>query len=446
MSVVGLITEYNPFHNGHLYHMKEAKRITGADTVVVVMSGNFVQRGTLAMMDKYTRTRMALEAGADIVIELPVCYATASAEFFALGAVSILNQLGFVDSIVFGSECGNIELLQFIANVYEQEPAFVTQRIQELLRLGLTYPAARAAAVSDFLIQSSDELIHATDSFMKPASGTNLLDNFKQKAAQLDEILNSPNNILGIEYLRALTRLKSRIKPYTITRIQSNFHSEELSGNISSATAIRKALSDPSPDLLLSIQEAVPHFAYHLLQTNYTKTFPMVPNDLSLLLKFCLLKSDADQLQSYLDVSPDLANRISRFKFSTHTFDELVDQIRSKQYTQTRIQRALLHILLDITSEDLKSYAKVGYTPYARILGLRKRCSSLLKRSNSEDTFTIITKLSKATLSAPASCMLQNDIRAAHLYNLLVSEKYQVTIKDEYTHGLILMNDGDESK
>ena len=117
MSVVGLITEYNPFHNGHLYHIQEAKRVSGADTVVVVMSGNFVQRGTVAMIDKYTRTRMALMAGADIVIELPVCYATASAEFFALGAVSILDQLGFVDAIVFGSECGNVELLKEIAKL-----------------------------------------------------------------------------------------------------------------------------------------------------------------------------------------------------------------------------------------------------------------------------------------------------------------------------------------
>lgn len=419
MSVVGLITEYNPFHNGHLYHIQEAKRISGADTVVVVMSGNFVQRGTVAMIDKYTRTQMALMAGADIVIELPVCYATASAEFFALGAVSILNQLNFVDTIVFGSECGNVDLLNEIAKLYENEPSVVTQEIQALIRKGLTYPAARATAMIQYLRES--EL------------------SFLDSSVDIERILNSPNNILGIEYIKALHRLRSNIVPLTIHRIQADFHSEELSGTINSATAIRKAVSSNRESFFEDIRNSLPDFAFELLKERYQITFPVDSDDVSMLLKYKLLYETADSLYSYQDVSKDLANRIENLKLSGHSFDDLVEEIKSKQYTQTRIQRAFIHILLNITKESMQEYAQHNYTPYARILGLRKSASSYLRKTQEKEGFTLITKVSKATLSEPGFQMFQTDLAATHLYNLFIADKFGTECKDEYTRGIILV-------
>ena len=419
MSVVGLITEYNPFHNGHLYHIQEAKRVSGADTVVVVMSGNFVQRGTVAMIDKYTRTRMALMAGADIVIELPVCYATASAEFFALGAVSILDQLGFVDTIVFGSECGNVELLKEIAKLYENEPAAVTEEIQTLLRKGLTYPAARSTAMIQYLRENNLTSIDAS--------------------IDIETILNSPNNILGIEYIKALHRLNSNIVPLTIQRIQAEFHSENLSGTINSATAIRKAVLSNRENFFEEIRLSLPDYAFELLQERYQITFPVDSDDVSMLLKYKLLSETADSLCSYQDVSKDLANRISKLKLSGHSFDDLVEEIKSKHYTQTRIQRAFIHILLNITKDSMQQYSNHNYTPYARILGLRKSASSYLRKTQKKEGFTIITKVSSASLSEPGLHMFQTDLAATHLYNLLIADKYGTECKDEYTHGMIIV-------
>lgn len=421
MSVVGLITEYNPFHNGHLYHMQEAKRITGADTVVVVMSGSFVQRGSIAICDKYTRAKMALQAGADIVLELPVCYATSSAENFALGAVSILDKLGIVDHLVFGSECGDVALLNTIAQIYEHEPEELADEIQTNMRLGLTYPAARSKALSSYL-KVTQKL---------PAS----------RMDQLEDILSSPNNILGIEYLRALIRLNSSINPYALKRIQAHFHSESLVGSIASATAIRKELSSNSSKALDRVAHSVPPFVFDDLSNSWGKTLPLSEDDLALLIKYKLATLSVDDLIQYLDVSLDLANRINALKFSYQSFEQLVSAIRSRQYTQTRIQRALLHILLDIRQEDIMEYAKISYTPYGRVLGLRKSAGRLLKSPKKQEGFEIITKLSKATLSPVATRMLETDIRAARLAQLIASHKYQTEIKDEYIQNLVIMGE-----
>lgn len=415
MNVVGLITEYNPLHNGHLYHIKKAKEITKADAVVVVMSGNFVQRGTPAVIDKYERAKMALLAGADFVFELPAYYATASAEYFALGAVSLLNNLGFVTHLVFGSECGDINLLSAIARIYNIEPEFVSLQIKQFLKQGLTYPAARAKAVQEYLEHSANNFY--------PVS----------------EILNSPNNILGIEYLKALLMLRSPILPMTISRIHSDFHETELTGSISSATAIRKILESDSKDSISKIENSIPCFVYEHLQTHYQKTFPIVLNDFGQLLKYRFLVESTHELASYQDMNLELANRIKGIKFTTHTFEEIVDELKTKNMTQTRIQRALLHILLGQTSKLLHHAKENDIVPYARLLGFRKSSSAYLKYIPNSDHFTLITKLSKALLSGYAKELLSKDIEVAHIYNLIVAEKYSTTLKDEYTRGPVIL-------
>jgi len=220
MKALGLIVEYNPFHNGHLYHLQQSRAVTGCEYVICVMSGNFIQRGEPALVNKWARARMALLSGVDLVLELPAVYAVSSAEFFAYGAVKILDSLGIVDSICFGSESGRIEDLDFIAGIVSEEPEPYKLFLKENLDKGLSFPAAREAALKSYL-----------------ASGPKSCDDIRS-------LLNSSNNILGIEYLKALKRLKSRIKPHTIRRISNSYHTGELTGAISSATAIRKNIFD----------------------------------------------------------------------------------------------------------------------------------------------------------------------------------------------------------
>ena len=223
MKIVGIIAEYNPFHKGHEFHIEKAKKITGADAAIIIMSGDYVQRGIPSIMPKHLRTQMALACGADVVLELPVCYATGSAEYFATGAVSLLEALGCVDYLCFGSECGEIKILQQIADVLCKEPAHYKVLLQKHFKNGNTFPAARKLAFIEYLNQ------HKSLSCIPE---------------QISKILDSPNNILGIEYLKALSCLNSSIEPVTITREGAGYHDQTLGDLFSSASALRQGLQD----------------------------------------------------------------------------------------------------------------------------------------------------------------------------------------------------------
>lgn len=413
MKTVGLITEYNPFHNGHLYHIKEAKRITGADHVIVVMSGNFVQRGAPALIDKYSRTKMAIACGADIVFELPVCYSTASAEFFALGAISLLDKLGIVDYLCFGSECGNISSLEAAAKILLEEPADYREVFGRLIKSGKTYPAARMEAVKA----------------VAPDIG--------------DQVFSSPNNILGIEYIKALRRLHSSIRPVTITRITADYHSQELTSmtesTISSATAIRKnLLEEKTIDYLI---HQLPAPVYELLQENHKKTYPVFDGDYSLLLNYKLALETRESLTRYTDITPDLANRIQDTGVQGLSFMDLALKIKSRQWTLTRINRGLIHILLNLYSDNFYAYTDAGFTQYARLLGFQKTSSHLLRIITDIEGIPVITKMADAgkQLSDTGVTMLKEDIFAARLYSQVVFHKYGTVIKDEFTHGVIIL-------
>lgn len=415
MKIAGLITEYNPFHNGHKYHIEETKRITGADYIVVIMSGNFVQRGTPALIDKYTRTQMALDGGANLVIELPVCYAAASAEYFAMGAVSILEQLHIVDYICFGSESGDIKNLSKIAHMLAEESQSFKSALQTNLKTGMTYPAARSKALVSCLDPSQD-------------TGHN----------SISCILESPNNILGIEYLKALIKLKSPIVPYTITRSTTGYHDRTLLEEISSATAIRLAISEGRP-----LTDVIPHMppkAFRLLEKFYLKTFPIFEEDYSLLLQYKLLSTDLETLTDYLDITKDLAKRFLNLPIAGYSFSELAEQLKSKQYTLTRINRALLHVLLNITTREMLSFNKNGCSQYARILGIDRAAGSFIKQVKKNSSIPVINKTTAGlkSLSPLGQIMLKQDIYAAHLYNTVVYSKYKTAIKNEFTHGIII--------
>ncbi len=424
MKIVGLIVEYNPFHNGHLYHIKEAIRITKSDCAIVVMSGNFVQRGTPAIMPKHLRTEMALKAGAAVVIELPVCYATSSAEYFATGAVALLDALGCVDSICFGSESGNLESLSKIAKTLVNEPEVFQKNLQQYLRKGYAFPLARQKAIQTQFL-SDDECTR---------------------------LLEDPNNILGIEYLKALIKLNSKITPYTITRIESHYHDTGLGKTYSSATAIRNLLeysgqkvgtNEKSSALLYSsglsnhIRSQVPSWCFEIFRENYLHRFPVYVNDVSLILKHKLMNETKSSLLQYQDVSEDLANRIINQLNNFQNYEQFCELLKTKNTTYTRISRTLLHILLNVKKMSTKEKELVHYI---RILGFKKNQKKVLNTIKKNSKLPIITKLAtKSTLNQAGNLMLEQDIYAANLYESVITNRYNTRFIHEYEQSITMV-------
>lgn len=417
MKIVGLIAEYNPFHNGHAYHIRKAKAVTGADYCIVIMSGNYVQRGTPAVISKYDRTRMALESGADLVLELPVSFSTSSAELFAKAAVSLLDHTGIVDCLCFGSECGEIEPLQQIAHIFLEEPPLYREELLKNLREGNPYPKARNDALIQYLLKS-DRTSSAVESIYKATS-----------------LLSSPNNILGIEYLKALISSKSRIVPYTISRMSSQYHSMNLDMPFCSATAIRTSLEDCTDLNLLRSQ--VPDGCLRILNEAYEKSCPITSNDFSSLLNYRLLTEET--YSSYDGFSEELAARLQNLLPDFMEFENWADALKTKSYTRTRICRSLLHLILGIRSADVETYQEYDCCLYARILGFRSRSSQLLTHMKNHCQVPMITKMAdaKAFLSPVGRRMLEQEIHASHLYNLAVFQKFGTKLKNEYRAGII---------
>lgn len=425
MKIVGLITEYNPFHNGHLYHIKKAKEITGADAVIVVMSGNYVQRGAPAIMPKHLRAEVALEAGVAVIFELPVCFAVGSAEYFAMGAISLFEQLGCVDSICFGSECGDYEILKQIAHTLADEPEEYQFSLQEALRKGISFPRARQMALKNYLKDDS-----------------------------LDDILEQPNNILGIEYIKALYKHNSTIKSYTIKRMVSGYHDEHLTGSYSSASAIRKLLDHASrsihldgdgmfdepamSEVLTRLEDQVPPSCIRMLEETHLIRYPIYSNDFSLLLKYRLMGESKDTLVKYKDITEDLANRIMKNLNDFITFDQFCDLLKTKDMTYTRISRSLFHILLNITNEDMILYQKDGYCQYAHILGFRKDKKDVLSCLKQNSKAPLLTKLTQTEeLNDTGLSMLKKDIFASDLYESIITNKFKEPFINEYQQQII---------
>ena len=411
MKTVGLITEYNPFHNGHAYHIEKAKMLTGADRVIVVMSGDFVQRGAPAVMPKHLRAESALLSGASLIIEFPVCFATGSAEYFAQGSISLLNQLGCIDSICFGSECGDLHLLKEIAQILADEPIEYQTALKQALKEGASFPAARQEALNIY----SDKY---------------------------SEILASPNNILGIEYLKALAKIHSKMEPFTIKRIGAGYHDMDIDGQFSSATAIRSDIyqladvNSSSESLPLThIQTQVPSSCHELMKKNYQTRYPVKADDFSLLLKAKLLSETAGSLSHYLDMSPELANRILRLRNDYLSFEQFCDLLKTKELTRSRISRSFIHVLLGITNDWLT--AMKAPAPYARILGFRRDHADLLGILKRTSDIPLITSPARAVLADTAYQMLELDIYASNLYESVITDLYGTPFHNELTKQII---------
>lgn len=396
MKTVGIISEYNPFHNGHAHQLAAAKRMTGADYCIVVMSGNFVQRGAPAFMDKYTRTQAALANGADLVLELPVCYALGSAEYFASGAVALLDKLGVTDSLCFGSECGDITLLsEFAAKLSGEDDTF-KKVLDSQLRSGLTYPSARNAALQ--------------------ASAPHLNGHMN--------VLMQPNNILAIEYCKALTKRGSSIKPFTVPRAGSAYHDASLNNSFCSALAIRESVA--FSDSLAEVRALMPRNSYELLESQYGRTCPILTDDISLPLHYQLLSEQSEGYTKYADIDGDLSDRIIKKMPTYRRFTDFCEQLKTKNRTYTRIARSLMHILLRIEKTDLAHYQSEDYIYYARMLGFRESAEPLLGAIKEHGSIPLLSKLADADslLSENGSHMLHTDIYASHIYNSMVQHKF----------------------
>ena len=379
--ILGVIAEYNPFHNGHLYHLQKSKEITNADYVVCVMSGNFVQRGETSLTNKWTKTEMALQNGVDLVIELPLLYAISSAENFAYGAVSILNSLGFIDYISFGSECGDITTLSNIANLLNSEPNDYKIKLAEELKNGISFPKAREHAIASYFNNT-----------------------------KITKTLSSSNNILGIEYLKALKKSNSKIEPVTIIRNSVDYNEMIINNNIASATGIREMLKNNKLDL---VKYVVPNNVFEIINDS-DLTYDI--NCFEKEIIYILRRMSLNDIQNLPDVSEGLENTIKKAVNSSNNLIEIISKIKSKRYTQTRIQRILLYALLCITKKDIVS--STNTTPYARILGFNENGKNLLSKIQNENVITSVKKFLDTTSSNELKNMLEKDILATNIYTL----------------------------
>lgn len=402
MKVTGIIVEYNPFHKGHEYHIAEAKRLTGADYVIAVMSGAFTERGIPACLDKFTRAECALACGADLVLELPFCYATGSAEYFATGAVAILDRLGLVDSLCFGTEAlADISLYMDTAAFLCDEPPAYRTSLKEHLKAGESFPKARLAAAEAFLSREALSL------------------------------LSTPNALLGLEYCKALLRRSSSIKPYPIKRIGSGYHDKTASAEgFSSATALRILLAKDGcfSDAFLA---ELPASAGNILQKK--PYAPLFAEDFFLLYRTAI-DLRRDTLTSFSDVSPELAARLSA-RVGSCLYEDFLSKIKTKQYTRTRIERCLLHILFGLSSETSDRF-RSDDVAYARILGFRREAAPLLKQLKKTASLPLLTKLAQKEMrcSPSENELLSYDIAAADVYSRVALQKYGVLLPDEFSY------------
>lgn len=416
MKVLGLITEYNPFHLGHKYHLENSKKLTGAEYSIAIMSGSFVQRGEPSLVDKWTKSKMAIDNGVDLVIELPFIFSTQSAELFAYGSVSLLDSLNIVDYISFGSESGNLNYLKEIANILIDEPPFFREKLKEYLNMGYSYPVSRSNALADYC----------------SVFPNNALDPKKVKG-----ILKMSNNILAIEYLKSLNILNSNIEPVTIKRIGSSYKETNLNNKISSATSIRNTLFLQQ---INSIEEYVPNETFnHLIDyINKYNNFNTLDNYVQII-HYLLRVDKRKDLKNISDVEPGLENRIFNKSSVYSNMDELIQEISTKRYPKTRIQRIFIHLMADLTSSIFDELFP-HYPAYIRVLGANDKGLYLLRKIKEKSNLPIITKFTHYNKynNAYLNKIISFDKKSTDLYFLGIDSPTPYMNMDFYTSPYII--------
>ena len=411
MKVAGIIAEYNPFHRGHAYQIEETRKKTGADVIVAVISGSFVQRGAPALFDAHARARLALLGGADLVFALPAANACQSAEFFARAGVKLLDGLGCVDVLSFGSECGDIRALEELARILLDEPEDYRETLKIRLRAGEPFPAARQQALAAYLSREGEN---------------------PQDAA----LLLSPNNILGVEYLKALRRLRSSIKPFTIFRKGSGYHDTGLEGTFPSASAIRLALKENGGGLPAETERlfaGMPSPVGEAFADALNREGCLWEDDFSQILRWMLYSRSRQEMTSIRELSPELADRIGRLRNSFETVSQFTALLKTRELTYSRISRALFHLLLDIRQAPPISYA--------RLLGFRREASGVLRAIKENGKIPLITGTANAALllDEQAHRLLEEEITICHLYETIRCSRYHRPFRHEHTRQLTIL-------
>lgn len=407
MKIAGIIAEYNPFHTGHAYHIEKTKELTGADYIIVVMSGDFVQRGAPALYSKHLRTRMALLGGADLVFELPSTHACESAEFFAQSAVGLLDGLGCVDVLSFGSESGNIEPFLQLGSFLASETDEYQQLLKDSLKNGVSFPKARSLALQRLLPDTEENI------------GT---------------FLQTPNNILGVEYCKALHRLNSPIRPFTLKREGNDYHDESLKEQFPSASAIRAHWK--SADCRMSdrsLSSCFPSTVSELLSQTFSCPQFLDEEDFSPYLRWLLFSTDKVQLASYQDVTPDFVQRLFHTRSFYENWGQYAALLKTRELTYSRISRMLMHCLLQISD--------VPPLSYARLLGFRRRAAPVLSVLKKQGAIPLITKAADASslLSDASAALFSKNMEISNLYESVWCEKYHTPFVHEYQKPLVIL-------
>lgn len=416
MKTVGIITEFNPFHKGHEYIIKKAKEVTDADYCVIITSGNFVQRGEPSFIDKYTKTKIALNHGANLVIEMPVQFSTASAEHFATCGVSILNSLGIIDYLAFGVENENLEVIGNIANILNNEQDDFKKLIKQNLSNGESFALARANALKQVI--KNDNI----------------------------DFLNKPNNILALEYIKALKKINSKIKPIGIKRIVADYHEDFTDYNIShnsesssidnarlySASNLRKLKNKELEDILIDIDINYKEELY--------KSYPLrLKNSFSNIAGSKLLDATIKNNNVYFDVPDFLWDKICNNISNYTDFTSFIMSIKTKEISYTSISRGLMHIILNITKHDVEYLKNNSYGNYIRVLGFRKDSSCLLTEISNNTDLALITKVSdyKDVLPKQAIPFFEKNLYADGVYRLCLQEDLKQVLPTEFTRKFI---------
>ena len=405
--VLGIIAEYNPFHNGHMYHLQKAKEQSGAQYCICVMSGNFVQRGNTSIVNKWKKAEMALLNGVDLVIELPTIYSVASAEGFSLGAIKLLNNLKIVDAISFGTETSDFAALNNISSIVNEEPMKYKSILNSELKKGLSFPKARENALMLYLNDNK----------------------------RYDNILNTPNNILAIEYLKALKKIKSTIQPIPVKREKVYYNDKVIVDEFASATAIRKLLKNEE---FSEIRKVVPKSTYQILKKE--TELGNVVLDLSRYEKeiiYNLRRMTVSEIAELPDVNEGLEHSLKNAANYSNDITNLINIVKTKRYTVTRIQRILICALLGITKRDVGMAKKAE--PYIRVLGFNKNGKKIISAiANQNPKLQIIVSVKKFmenNTDKHLHTMISKDIFASNVYTL--GCEYNSTANLDYTHKVV---------
>ena len=397
MKSVGIIAEYNPFHNGHAYQLQKAKEASGADFAVAVMSGDFVQRGEPAMFERRLRARWALENGADMVITLPTPFALASAEAFALGGVTLLSRSGIADSIAFGSECGDTDLLCRAADVLNNEPDELKALIKSNISRGLSYPDARARAFGEYL------------------------------PPELASVFSSPNDILGIEYIRAIRRIDATLQPIAIGRTGVAHDSAHTCGGFTSASNIRRLIVSGE-------SEHIKSYIYEDMLSVLGRTAPIMLQSLSRETVYALRRMSKEQLKSLPDVTEGLENLLYSACRKYADIGSVLTAVKSRRYTMARLKRICMCALLGIYGSPIKKLDSL----FIRVLGIRREAQSLLSALHEKSELPVVTRYGDVSkLNERQSELMALEVRCADIAAL--GRPSPSPVKSDFSYPLIIV-------